>query len=105
MHMHMCTHTHAYPPSIGIVKPLTHFLSHDLESLKDSKKKYQKARSEAIQATDKFSQCKKYEMGQMTEVFSQGCGNSQGGGGVVSHRGCGLSQGCGITQGCRPNKA
>ena len=79
-HPHMYTH----PPSIGIVKPLNHFLSHDLESLKDSRKKYQKARSEAIQATDKFSQCKKYEMGQMTEV-TWGCGQLTEGGVEVTY--------------------
>ncbi|XP_064395493.1 arf-GAP with coiled-coil, ANK repeat and PH domain-containing protein 2-like [Halichondria panicea] len=56
--------------NIGIVKPLQHFLSQELEGLKVCRKNYKKAHSEALQATDRFGQCKKYEMNLMTELAS-----------------------------------
>lgn len=49
------TNTH-YPHSLGIVKPLQHFLSNDLENVKSSKKTYHKTRTENAQLLEKYGQ-------------------------------------------------
>jgi len=53
---------------IGVLKPLQHFVHHDIEQVKESCKNYQKARTEALQVAEKYSQCKRHEMTLLNEV-------------------------------------
>ena len=61
----MHTHTHTHTHSIGILKPLQHFIENDVEQVKASRKTYEKARTEATHAADKFC--------QVLERFPQPC--------------------------------
>ena len=49
-------HFLSLPCSLAIVKPVKHFLEHDLEQVKITQKTYHKAHSEAMHLTDKMCQ-------------------------------------------------
>jgi hypothetical protein len=57
--------------NLAIVKPVQHFLQHDIAQVKASKKVYHKCLAEAIHLTEKFCQCKRHEAAQMNELSYQ----------------------------------
>lgn len=57
--------------NLGMVKPMRHFIDHEIEQVKASQKNYHKVKTEAMHLVEKLSQCKRHETTLMNELSLQ----------------------------------